>query len=646
MDRPIRIEAAVRILSCVISAVSFLSILKYVGFSYAVAFGVLYLFSLYFEYYGSFPLPRWLLTLAAAAVIISTFFRMASDDPVVASVEALLILLAIKLLAEKRFRDHMQIYVIALFLLTGSALLSFDMEFLIYFVSLIFLVTVALVLLTYLSQDNAMKLPVSTLMKILWKTSPIPLIAIPATVFLFIILPRTSYPMLTFLNRGTIANTGFTDTVSIGKVSDIQEDTTVIFRAHMDRIDENALYWRGIVLDYFDGSSWQRTHKERPSGNRAESVPGKQIAQTIYLEPYGNRYLFALDRPSSVSARHVTRYDDLTYSLWGNISRRIRYDSLSVPSGILYDDAVDRSVYLQLPEMNFGKIGQLVKSLSSGKTKEETVQGIMRFLKGGGFQYTMEKMPASDDPLDDFLFKYNRGNCEYFASAMAVMLRLAGIPSRLVGGYRGGYYNDTGGYYLVPQKNAHVWVEAYLKGGWVRLDPTPLGIESFVSTAGKGAFFKLGLFLDTLNYYWNASVINYDFSKQLSLLRKVRSFRMPRIHLSIEKEVLKTYLPVILIGAVFIALVFLSIVLRKPGEEKILQAFLKEMGRKGYGKSRSEGLEEFASRVADVSLRERALAFVREFEGYYYRDRRIQGEELRRLKELIKKTSALRPMKD
>ena len=71
-------------------------------------------------------------------------------------------------------------------------------------------------------------------------------------------------------------------------------------------------------------------------------------------------------------------------------------------------------------------------------------------------------MPLTTHPVEDFLFKYRYGNCEYFASAMAVMLRMSGIPSRLVGGYRGGYYIEVGKYYLIPEKNAHVWVEAYI----------------------------------------------------------------------------------------------------------------------------------------------------------------------------------------
>ncbi len=635
--KTIKIEDAVRILTCVISAVSFLSIVRYVSVSYSVVFGALFVFSLYFEYYRKFLLPRWLLTVTAAAVIVSTFFRMASDDPVVASVEALLILLAIKLLADKRFRDYMQIYVISFFLLTGSALLSLDIEFLVYFISLVFLVTIALVFLTYLSQDSALELRVPVLIKIVSKSSLITLLAIPTTIFMFIILPRTSYPMLTFLNRGTLANTGFTDTVSLGKVSDIQEDTTVILRAHMARVDENALYWRGIVLDYFDGSSWRRLHRERPAGKRSEFVRGGQVAQTIYLEPYGNRYLFALDKPSSISARHVTRYDDLTYALPSNVSKRIRYESLSVPSGVLYDNAINASVYLQLPEGKLGKIRELVKSLSSGRNKEDIAWDMLRFFKSGGFRYTMKNMPVSADPLGDFLFKYKYGNCEYFASAMAVMLRVAGIPSRIVGGYKGGYYNATGEYYLVPQKNAHVWVEAYLKDGWVRLDPTPLGMESFVSLRKKDFFFKLRLFLDTMNYYWNASVINYDFSKQLMLFHKLRTLKPPKISLSIGKEALEAYLPVALAVAFIAAWVFLSVLRKRPAEEEIVRAFLKKMVKRGYKKRPPEGLEEFAANIAEGPLREGALAFIKEFERYYYADRSITREDMRRMKELIRR---------
>lgn len=634
--RVIKIADAVKILTYIVGTLGFLSVVKEVSLSYSLAFGALYLLSLYFEYSKRFLIPRWLLTIFAVLVILFTFFRMYTDDPVLAAVEALLILLAIKSLEEKRFRDYMQIYLIALFLLTSSALLSMDIVFLLYFISLIFLVSAATVLLTYFSQDSSLELTVSTLVKIVSKSSLIPLIAIPSTIFMFVALPRTNYPLLHFLNRGTHASTGFSDNVSLGKISDIQEDTTIILRAHMERVDESSLYWRGIVLDYFDGASWKSLKKEKQERNRPSRIPGKHVLQTIYLEPCGNRYLFALDKPSTISLRGVDRYADLTYTLPGVISRRTKYESVSILSDVISDEDIDKGIYLQMPEKNFKKTGELVNTLSTGRTKEAAVNAIEQFLRGGNYRYSLENLPISNNPLEDFLFTHKYGNCEYFASAMAVMLRMAGIPSRVVGGYRGGYYNDTGEYYLVPQKNAHVWVEAYLDDkGWIRKDPTPAGIETFVSLTKGGVFFKMRLFFDAMSYYWNALIINYDFSKQLSLFYKLKSFKKPKFHTSIKKETVIKYSSILLFIGISVLAVFLLTSHRKTREEKVLNDFFRKAGKYGYRKSKGEGLEEFVSKIDDKAIRTKACRFVKEFEYYFYRDIKLTKDDVRKLKNLL-----------
>lgn len=634
-DSVVKIEDAVKVLTYAIGLIGFLSVVKYIGLPYSLAFASLYLLSLYFEYNRRFFIPRWLSTIMALLVIIITLFRMNTEDLVEAAMEALLILLSIKLLSDKRFRDYMQIYLIVLFLLTGLALLSMDIGFLFYFILLIFLVAIALVLLTYVSQDNTMELKVAPLLKIVSKSSLIPLLSIPMTLFMFIVLPRTSYPMLHLLNRGTNASTGFSDTVRLGKVSDIQEDAAVILRAHMERVDENALYWRGIVLDYFDGTSWEGLHKEKSDKSRPSRISGKQITQTIYLEPYGNRYLFSLDKPLSISLKYATRYSDLTYSLPFTLSKRARYESFSTLSDVIFEEEIDRSTYLQLPEGTLEKTRGLVKTLSSNSS-EETIKAIVQFLRNGDYRYTLENLPISDNPLEDFLFTYKYGNCEYFASAMAVMLRMAGIPSRVVGGYKGGFYNNAGEYYLVPQKNAHVWVEAYLDNkGWIRLDPTPAGIENYVFYTQRDIFFKARLFFDAINYYWNALVINYDFAKQMSLFYKLTSFKKPRFHISIKKETAIQYSTALLFIALSLLAIFIFTSHRKTPEEKILNAFLRRMGKYGYKKARTEGLEEFVSKINEGHLKEKALTFVKEFERYYYKDLKFTKDDVRRLKQLI-----------
>jgi transglutaminase-like putative cysteine protease len=636
--RLIRIEDCVKVLSTAIAFLGFLSVARYVELSYSAAFASLFLLSLFFEYRRQFPLPRWLLTCMALGVIFVTVLRMNADDFIDLTVGALLILLAIKLLGVKRFRDYMQIYIIALFLLIGSALLSTDIEFLLYLVGVIFLVTTTVVLLTYYSQDAALALPASTIARIASRTSLISIMVIPVTVVIFLVLPRTGHPVFHFLNKGPHAGTGFTDRVSLGKVSDIQEDPAVVLRAHMEKVPDDSLYWRGIVLDYFDGTSWMSLYGEVPDDGKRRLSGAKQISQTIYLEPYGNRYLFALDRPTSLYLRHAKKTAALTYTFPENIHRRIKYDSVSALSDALPEQGIDRAAYLQMPERDFGQMKELVKTLSSGRNSEETVTAILRFLRDGEYRYSLSDLPLSENPLEGFLFVHKYGNCEYFASAMAVMLRIAGIPSRVVGGYRGGYYNDAGEYYLVPQKNAHVWVEVYLEDkGWLRMDPTPAGFENYVSGSSVDLLFRIRLLMDSMNFYWNAMVINYDFTKQVSLFNKLRSaMRKPRLHLSLTRETLVRYFPAFLCLALVIFTTYHLAFRRKATWEKVLHAFLKKMDKHGYRKKRSEGLEEFVSGIRDEEVKQRAYAFVTEFENSFYRDRTLTREEIKRLKRIIK----------
>ena len=632
----IKIEDIVKTITYSTGLIGFISVFKHISFIYSAIFIVLCLLAVYFDLKKSFHMPRWFLNLTAVAVILLSFFRLSFDNLVVPAVEGLLILLSIKFLEEKRFRDYMQIYLISLFLLSGSALLTIDIEFSIYFLIMIFLLTVSIVLLTYYSQEPDLELSKTTILKIVLKSLLIPLISIPMTLFLFIILPRTSYPFFNFLNRAEKAKTGFTDNVRLGAVSGIQEDATAIFRAHMEKIDERHLYWRGIILDHFDGTSWKGSQSDATHMSDEMGLKGEKVKQTIYMEPYENRYLFALDKPYLITLKDIKKYGDLTFSLPKEVDKRIRYDAVSILSDVIFEEGIDKNKYLQLPENISPEIIALVKGLTSGKERGETVKSILTFLKGGNYKYSLENLPVSRTPLDDFLFKHKRGNCEYFASAMTVMLRIADIPARLVGGYRGGYYNEIGKYYMVPQKNAHVWVEAYIDKGWIRLDPTPASIEGFVSHR-MDMLFKIRLALDTINYYWNAFVISYDFEKQISLFHKIQSgIKKPEIKLSINKEKLIKYLviPAVLSLSVFILYVLISG--RKSKEERLIALFLKRMERHGYTKGKSRGLEEFVAEIRADDLKHETCRFVKEFEEKFYKDRRLTKEDAKKLKNIIK----------
>jgi hypothetical protein len=639
INRTHRIATIVIFITYLVSALVFLSVVREIDVVYSIVFCVLFVISLYFEYRQSFRIPRWLLTTLSIAIVVFALYRLDMQELVTQMLEALLILLAIKLLEQKKVRDYMQIYAITLLLLSGSGLLSLSISFFAFYLVLIVLLTVAAILLTYYSQDPELVLPDNIIVKIVTKSLFIPLLAIPLTFLMFIILPRTQYPLLNFLNRPDKARTGFTDNVRLGAVSDIQEDSSIVLRANMERIDETELYWRGIVLEYFDGKGWVSMKKQPSPRSFPGRLGGRTVRQTIYLEPYGNTYLFSLDRPMFVAGQNIRRFHDLTYSSSGHIDARLKYDAISALGGSMSEDDVDEERYLQVPRNLSPRIRKLAKDLDVSNNKEGTIQAILNHLRSNVFTYSLKGLPVSKNPLDDFLFETRSGNCEFFASALAVMLRVNGIPARLVGGYRGGYYNDVGQYYLVPQKYAHAWVEAYVKPrGWVRLDPTPVMFESTASLAGGVSFQRLTILMDTLNYYWYVLVINYNLEKQFSLLVKLRSeLRRPTIGIKLNRGTVLKWLTILLIctGTGIALSIFIRNRLRPP-ETKILALFLKKMDKKGYPKKASQGLEEYVSDIQNEAVRESAYLFVKEFEGRYFRDMVFDRQYVRQLKAAIK----------
>jgi hypothetical protein len=284
------------------------------------------------------------------------------------------------------------------------------------------------------------------------------------------------------------------------------------------------------------------------------------------------------------------------------------------------------------------RIERLAREVAGeGGDEERRIGALLRFLSHGEYRYTIRNLPVSERPLEAFLFEHREGNCEYFASALTILLRMSGIPARMVGGYRGGYYQEAGGFYTVPQQNAHVWVEALRDGReWVRLDPTPASAETFSGTEGKGIFFRVRLVLDVFRYSWDVFVVDYDLRRQMRLFAGVADwFRKPP---GMPGKGTTLFLAAM---AVLAAAVVVAGLARRRGflggtpEARVLAAFSRRMEDLGYPRDGSRGLEEFAAAVPDPRVREEALRFVRRFQESFYRDRRLSRRDIRSLRAIL-----------
>jgi transglutaminase-like putative cysteine protease len=157
------------------------------------------------------------------------------------------------------------------------------------------------------------------------------------------------------------------------------------------------------------------------------------------------------------------------------------------------------------------------------------------FRTPGAYNYTLDfrtvPRQRGTDPIEDFVANHRTGHCEYFASALCLMLRSQGIPARMVVGYKGGEYNSVGGYYWVRQLHAHAWVEAYLEqdqipkgllegpldteaGGWLRLDPTPAQSGPLEISAGIDFLARIGDSMDYMQLLWDDYILGLNSERQ------------------------------------------------------------------------------------------------------------------------------------
>ncbi|HKL49196.1 MAG TPA: DUF3488 and transglutaminase-like domain-containing protein, partial [Desulfuromonadales bacterium] len=470
-----------------------------------------------------YPLGGRIATLLTGAVFIYYLAQVSLRNLVDPMANLLTLVLAVRLVSEKSGRHLLQIYTLSIFSLAASSLYSLSPIFFLYLVLVILAVAFSLVLLSFVELDEKMVLKKSELRKVLSVAAVLPVVSLLLMLVFFFILPRTQYPMMRFLNPQPQAKAGFSETVSPGSFSSLSQVRSLAFRALGEALPAEDLYWRGTVLSRIEGRQWVRDLPGRSGGTRLSG--GREVEMTIYPEPSRSRFLFTLDPPREIEGVRAGESTDRVFRTRRPLRKRVEYRVRSKPGALIRDPEIDRRHYLQVPEDLSSRVRSLARRIAEeGSDGRGRVSLLQDFFREQQLQYDDSDLPLMARPVEGFLFEHRRGYCEFFASSFATVLRLAGVPARLVGGYYGGRYNDLGGYYLVTDDMAHVWVEAYLddREGWVRLDPSKLA-QNAGTALGAGRASGVDpwqRFADAFDYYWNRGVIAYDLKEQFSMLRR------------------------------------------------------------------------------------------------------------------------------
>ena len=635
----VRIKTLLNLLGSVVAVLALAPVLPFLSPLVIGVAVVGVLGGLWCDRYERYPLNTLTATIIAVAGIAYYAIQITRADVATPVAQAMIVLLAIRLLTPKESRDYLQIFVLALFILAASSLISLDLGlgfgFLTYLVLMVFCVTLGLVLLTVFVTDKRLALPREDLYKLVKVSLIMPVVSLLLMLVFFFVLPRTRHPLWNFLNPGGTANVGLAESVQPGAYARISANKNLAFRAEVEEISPDNLYWRALVLNQPEGRRWVRAQPPKENSRIIEG--NRTVKLTIYPEARSDHYLITLDRPSRVSGPRNVSNDDYVFVSRSALDHPYRLEQVSHPGADLkVQGRIDRGFYLTLPEQVSERVLQVAAGImASTKNGQGRLDALAGFFRNQQLSYAQDDLPGGPDPVDEFLFDKKRGYCEFFASAYVTLARLSGIPSRLVGGYYGGEYNPFGGYYLVTEDTAHVWVEVLTEDNrWVRIDPSQWAVNatSVLNIRRAASLSALQRLIDSLNYRWVQTVLLFDFARQLEIFNETREqFRGIR---SGEFEI-RQYLWIAWLLPGTILVVLLRRRKRLSAEARLLEDFRLRV-RKRYGKdtvSLASGLTELGERLGDDRCRD----FAKVYQGAIFRDRPLSETERAYLRELLKK---------
>jgi protein-glutamine gamma-glutamyltransferase len=504
--------------------------------------------------------PTWALNVLALLCLFffAVDYRLLSHSFLIAALHLLFIAASAKLLTLSKDRDCLQLYLISFAELLAASILAASLVVIFCFL-IFFLSGICTFMLFEMRRSNARIRGEARLQPIVASAklqgtglelfAPFPagimsamafsiaLMIVGGAIPLFFFLPRITLGLNRQPSGTTQFISGFSDHVELGQIGSIKLSNTIVMRVKTDKPPSELppnLKWRGLALDYFDGRAWKRSNAIRQIPpiqgwfyKLENSVQGTNlINQTFFIEPLSTDVIFAAHKALAVSMDIGSLQRDSANNLYTTqyFQKKLRYFAVSDPirpdPAKIADSAPIppeiRSAYLQLPSEDpriADLTGRVTETITGGYAKALAIEAYLR--SHYSYSLVLRGTPNSKDPLAMFLFTIREGHCEYFASAMTVMLRQIGIPARLVNGFLAGEYNSIGRNWIVRQCDAHSWVEAYFPPyGWIEFDPTPIELRQ-----PQTAFMRLlSNLTDALDLWWWEGIVNYDSSKQYRLI--------------------------------------------------------------------------------------------------------------------------------
>lgn len=512
------------------------------------------------------PIPSGAVTAATlfylAAYPLDYFF--VSRSFLQATVHLVFFVAIAKVLTGSSPRDHFFLKIIAFLQLLAASILSSNLTFFVCLIAFLVAVVATFACEEILKASSGRQVVTrgagAFARRLSWLTATTTAGILALTFALFFVLPRTARAALDRLLPAAQRVSGFAPEITLGATGEIRRQGAPVFHARFNRPSvATGMKWRGMALAEFNGWRW---YNSPPSGGAAGRrlrpengllklmddallrIEAPRITYEVVLNRTGTEWLFTAGTPEYLRVPSpIVIAANSGYRVPFADSEGFRYVvhatlAENLPQPPLTEH--EKNFHLRLPPVD-PRIIALARRITATARDDAARARLIEDHLRTSYAYSLSALDReTDDPLATFLFETRRGHCEYFASAMAVLLRAVWVPSRVVTGFQSGSYNSISGWQVVRASDAHSWVEAWVPGrGWTAFDPTPPD-PSFAST---GIMSRLAQWADAASMFWQEWVLGYDLDRQLTLAFRVEQSRIRMFSLPAVWQRLAGYWP-------------------------------------------------------------------------------------------------------